>query len=152
MSNELKLATMEDIPSLMPLCKEFQEHHVPDFEIDVPKLSEMFAHYINNQPKTHMVLVLVDGDKVVGFLASHVGDHPFMKMKMACEMAWWVSPAYRGRGSIKLLDAYEYWSSRVGADVAQLSTPPLGEHDKLSKLYSKYGYTQQEQVYLKRLK
>lgn len=139
----LRLATKVDIDDLFLLCKSFNEDAHYGFEIDEAYAKAfLFNHIIN--PERLSLLLEKDG-KVEGALLAICSWHPFLRIRMANELMWWINPSARGKESIRMLDAYEYWAHfEQKADAIYLASTT---DERVAKLYARRGYTKKEQAW-----
>lgn len=75
-------------------------------------------------------------------------EHPFGAGRMAKESVWYICPAARGRGGIKMLDAYEAWAREQGCQSVGMAS--LATND-VSRIYERRGYAAVETHFLKPL-
>lgn len=101
--------------------------------------------------KQHMAagLVLVLGDPAAGVLMAAATDHPFGMGLIAKETVWFIRPEARGRGAIRMLDAYEAWAAGQGCTAVGMAS--LATND-VSRLYERRGYAAAETHFLKTLR
>lgn len=144
----LRLATVEDTPTLLEMTKHFISwtpySHYP---VDDEKLLEII-HSCFDYSKNIIFVYTTDEDEVQGMLAATTNEFLFNRERIASEMAWWVEPAYRGRGGRLLKAAFEHWAKHMGAKyahMASLNTP------KVDALYIRDGYRQTECTFVKEL-
>lgn len=100
-------------------------------------------------PKAFCGVYTVD-ETPQGVLLAYWFEHPFGPVKVAKETLWWIDPAHRGRGAIKMLNAYEAWADGKGCDFVGMAG--MGSDPEVSKLYERRGYRVAETHYLKPLK
>lgn len=100
--------------------------------------------------RSHMAagLVLVLGSPAQGVLMASAGEHPFGAGLIAKETVWFVRPCVRGRGTLRMLDAYEAWARSKGCALVGMAT--LASND-VGALYRRRGYTPVETHFLKPL-
>lgn len=116
-TNPTRLATEEDIPSLVKMSMDF--HATSTFaefgEADESKLEEFIKSLIDLQPTGQtLVLVLDLGSGPQGMIVATSNEVMFSRDKIATELAWWIDPEVRGGGYSKiLLEGYEYWSANI---------------------------------------
>lgn len=79
-------------------------------------------------------------------MAAHC-DHPMGAGKIAKETAWYIDPAYRGRGAMQMLDAYEAWWRVQGCVAGGMAG--MGGDPAVGKLYRRRGYRAAEVHYVK---
>lgn len=92
--------------------------------------------------------VLADDGQACGLLMASIFDHPFGAGRWAKETVWYVAPAARGRGTLRMLDAYEAWAR--GHSCAYAGMASLASND-VSSLYSRRGYAPAETHFIKQL-
>jgi len=92
--------------------------------------------------------VLVAGAPAQGVLMACAFEHPFGAGRIAKETVWYVTPSARGRGAIKMLDAYEAWARSAGCVSAGMAS--LVTND-VSSLYERRGYDAVETHFMKPL-
>lgn len=97
-----------------------------------------------------LVLVAVEGDRIVGMYAAFPLVEPIGKQPMLDEMAWWVEPSHRG-GSVgpRLLKAAETWALQKGLVLVKMVAPD--DQPQVAAYYERLGYTRVETSYVKRL-
>ncbi|UXS00840.1 GNAT family N-acetyltransferase [Agrobacterium tumefaciens] len=92
--------------------------------------------------------VLVVDRPVQGVLMACAFEHPFGAGRIAKETVWFVMPEARGRGAIRMLDAYEEWARSVGC--VSVGMASLATND-VSSLYERRGYSAVETHFMKSL-
>ena len=93
--------------------------------------------------------IVLDLDAVVsGLLMASAFDHPFGAGRWAKETVWYVTPSSRGRGAIRMLDAYEAWARQQGC--AYVGMASLAAND-VSGLYLRRGYAPAETHFIKQI-
>lgn len=100
-------------------------------------------HYTSPQ-----ACILIVGDKPQGLLMAAWFEHPFGAGRYAKETVWYVTEAARGRGAIKMLDAYEAWAREQGCSAVGMAS--LAGND-VSKIYERRGYAPAETHFIKPL-
>lgn len=149
---ELRLGIERDIEHIVNMCESFAySSPYRDYVVfSQDKTRETIKALITNP--NGLVLLLVSDDhinKPVGMLLAVSTELLFSSDRMSTEIAWWVDPEYRGKDSIQLLDAYEYWA-RVKKNCKIIQMVCLEGFD-LSKLYERRGYKRAETMYMKEL-
>lgn len=104
----IRLATLDDLEPLYRLCASF--YHSSEYSL--PLDQAYGSNYIRNHipQKDNLSLVLEDQGQLVGCLLAISGPHPFFPVRVSTELVWWVEPEFRGKSSLDLLKAFEYWS------------------------------------------
>lgn len=85
----------------------------------------------------------------VGILMAVIAPHPFGAGLWARETVWFVSAEARGRGALRMLDAYEHWAKANSCSAVSMAT--LATND-VSPIYLKRGYGAAETHFVKYLK
>jgi RimJ/RimL family protein N-acetyltransferase len=114
----LKLGTIVDVNEItVRLFELFQSSVYSDLvEWDEVSTKEKVTQLINQGPESGGIVLLYHDTELVGLIGfSHMMQLFNQNHKTAVELAFWITPEYRTRSSIKkLLGAYRYWAKRVG--------------------------------------
>jgi GNAT superfamily N-acetyltransferase len=142
---DLRLGTINDIDDVETLTRAF----ISEYQIPVTFDREVLErNFRASQGSSDTVVILLrKEEKAVGFIVGFANSPLFSGDKIATEAAWYVQPEHRGRGSLKLLQAYEYWAKNV-AKVKLIQMLHLGD-ERLDKLYERKGYRKSEVCYIK---
>ena len=141
----IREATIDDIPALVAMGKEFFDLTGLPIEYDGNSVAQMITNLIKNED----AVVLVD-DEVKSAIAGLV--YPFYfntDILSGNEMFWWVSPEKRGTG-LRLVDKLEDWARDKGADLFQMTCLHEG-HEKIGRYYERRGYMPTEHNYMRAL-
>ncbi len=141
---DVRFATAEDRDRVVALLRESHEAAGFTFPFQGAYADRLFQHHL----VADKACVLVVGNPAQGVLMACAFEHPFGAGCIAKETVWYVTPAARGRGAIKMLDSYEAWARSVGcvsAGMASLST------NDVSSLYERRGYSAVETHFMKPL-
>lgn len=144
----LRLATQNDLFDIVGMYHEFHKESGYKVATNLYKIPQFVELAITSDD--FMVAVWTDDDLPVGFIIGQVASHPLCDDVMAIEHAWFMRDKYRkGRGSIQLLAAYEYWAKEVkGAHhITMVCIEGLGN---LDSFYKRMGFTPTEHTYTKR--
>lgn len=148
----LRLATLEDIDWLVSCARKFHiasPYNVVGFSES--KSHGIFESVIRGKLEDGVILVVLQDEAPIGFLAGMVSQPLFSSQRIAMELAWWVEPDQRGtRASLLVYRAYEDWARRVGCVAIQGAYLP-GFSPGLDKFYERRGYRQVETSYMKEL-
>lgn len=138
----LREATIHDIPKLVKMGREFS--NLMPLEYDENSMAKTFEFLINSDKGVVFVNQNVTGT-IGGFL-----DRAFFNnnLEIATELFWWVNPLDRGDGK-RLLEAFEEWSSNLGAYSVQMTCLEWSNPDKLGRLYENRGYQPTEHHYMR---
>lgn len=149
----LRLATIDDHTEILRLMSQFHEEspHKEFSAFDWETSAELITTYLV-APKTEKIVILAEtDDRIFGIIAGAIVPIFFNKNdKRAYEIVWYVEPQYhKTRDALRLLGAYEYWAAKMGCQTVSSAT--MGHNEKLSRYYTKKGYTLLEESYVKRL-
>lgn len=114
------------------------------FPFQAAYAEQVFLSHTGNTASCCIVL----GERPVGVLMARMFSHPFGAGWWAKETVWFVEPAHRGRGSLRMLDAYEDWARSVGCSVIGMAS--LASND-VSALYRRRGFAPVETHFIKEL-
>lgn len=133
------------------MAHRFAEHSpYAHLGVDEEKTYETVNAFLSAPKEERIIILAIVDDKPVGMLAGMISELLINRMKIASEVMWWMDPEYRGsRVSLELLDAYEFWATKCGANVIQLSTVETEQAERIGKLYNRRGYKLTERGYIK---
>ena len=99
------------------------------------------------------LLVLIDGNEVIGYMGIAVIDSPVGEQVMANEHYWYVVPEKRGIASVRLFKAAELWAQvhRCSHILMNASYLASDLHDKVCRLYERFGMEPFETTYIKKV-
>ncbi|WP_421476734.1 GNAT family N-acetyltransferase [Agrobacterium tumefaciens] len=141
---DVRFATAEDRDRVVALLRESHEAAGFTFPFQAAYADQLFQQHMISQK----ACILVAGNPAQGVLMAVAYEHPFGAGRIAKETVWFVTPEARGRGAIKMLDAYEVWARSVGCvsvGMASLTT------NDVSSLYERRGYSAVETHFMKPL-
>ncbi len=141
---DVRFATAEDRDRVVALLRESHEAAGFTFPFQAAYADQLFQQHLASDK----ACVLVAGDRPEGVLMACAFDHPFGAGRIAKETVWYVTPSARGRGAIRMLDAYETWARSVGCVSAGMAS--LATND-VSSLYERRGYCAVETHFMKPL-
>lgn len=143
----IRRATQQDKIRCITLLRESHSAAGFTYPFQAAYASALFDSHISHP---HACVIVVEHDGVVqGLIMATWFEHPFGAGRYAKETVWYVSECARGRGSIKMLDAYEQWARDQDCDVIGMAS--LSTND-VSKLYERKGYAPAETHFVKNLK
>lgn len=137
-------ATPGDRVAVVALLRESHAERGYEFPFQAAYADRLFQQHLAHSN----ACVLLYGDEPQGVLMAVAIEHPFGMGRISSESLWFVSPAARGRGGFKMLDAYEAWAKAQGCRYAGIVS--LTEND-VSKLYERRGYSAIETHFMKPL-
>lgn len=141
---DVRFATREDRDRVVALLRESHEAAGFTFPFQAAYADRLFQQHLASDK----ACVLVASDPAQGVLMAFASEHPFGAGRIAKETVWYVTPAARGRGAIRMLDAYETWARSVGCVSAGMAS--LATND-VSSLYERRGYCAVETHFMKSL-
>ncbi len=149
---ELKIAGWDDYPDILEMAKKFFDHtpYKDKVDYDDSKISDVVMSLFDNPTERVAILAIHEG-RPVGMLCAQVGEILFTRDRVATELAWWMDPEHRAsRGSIELIQAFEYWArEKAGCKFTQLATVETEQVQKITKFYNRKGYDLYERAFLK---
>ena len=143
----IRKATHDDIFDLLVLARGFSKEAPAMHKWDKDKTEAMLKTCLDNEATT--ILVMDHDGEVVGGIVGVIQPMFMSHTVIASELAWFVDPAHRGRGAIKLVKAFETWAKEHGADY--LTMADIRGIADLSKLYERQGYQLTEAAYSKKV-
>ena len=120
------------------------------FTFNKSRVERMFKQ-LQDLGKDKAIILLAENDsKIVGILACML-EYSLMGVEdTAIEMSWWVSPEARNsRIAIKMIDAFEYWGTKLGVKRFVLSSMENEHAKSIDKFYLRKKYIKMENSYLK---
>lgn len=104
-----------------------------------------------SQPDSVLIGYYEDGE-LQGVIAGHVTEILFNEDRVATEFMWWIEPRYRkGEAASSLIGAFEYWADFRNCKFVQMAGLQNGYSKALGRYYSKRGYTNAENTYVKEI-
>ena len=143
----IRKAKNDDIFDLLVLARGFSREAPAMHKWDKDKTEAMLMACIEGTHTT--ILVMEHEDEVVGGIVGVVQPLFMSQTVVASELAWFVDPAHRGKGAIKLVKAFEGWAKEMQADYITMAD--IRGIADLSKLYQRLGYELTEAAYSKKV-
>ena len=144
----IRQATEEDVFDILVLAREFSREAPVTHKWDREKTQNFIESSITSP--FCCLFVLEDRGEIVGAIVGLVNEMYMSQTTVATELAWFVSKNYRGhKGSILLMKTFERWAKEKGADYTVMGD--ISNINVLEKLYTKFGYSKSETVYMKEL-
>lgn len=140
----IRHAVAADKMACIRLLRESHEAAGFTFPFSAVHASALFDLHLSSP----QACILVIGDKPQGLLMASWFEHPFGAGRYAKETVWYVTQDARGRGAIKMLDAYEAWAKEQRCSAIGMAS--LTSND-VSKLYERRGYAAAETHFIKLL-
>lgn len=143
----IRKAKHDDIFDLLVLARGFSKEAPAMHKWDKDKTEHVLKTCIDSDITTILVMEL-EGE-VVGGIVGVIQPLFMSQTIVASELAWFVDPAHRGKGAIKLVKAFEGWAKENGADYVTMAD--IRGIADLSKLYERMGYELTEAAYSKKV-
>jgi GNAT superfamily N-acetyltransferase len=140
----IRHASADDRLAVIRLLRDSHAAAGWTFPFVAARAEALFKHHVS----APNACCLVMGDQPQGILMASAFDHPFGAGKVAKETVWYIAPEARGRGAIRMLDAYEAWAQAQGCNLAGMAS--LTTND-VSRIYERRGYAAVETHFLKTL-
>lgn len=145
----VKLATKEDLPSLVPLVKEFINSYLPGASFSEEVTLETLESITNNPVETACILIWDTEGTPSGILIGVIAPRPFSEEVDSVELCFFVSPSARkSEAGKKLFDTYEYWAEHI-AKVDYINASCIDE--KVSVLFKRKKYSPAEYLFRKKV-
>jgi GNAT superfamily N-acetyltransferase len=92
-----------------------------------------------------------DKDALLGFIGVTTLPSPLDRKPVCNEHFFYVIPAHRGPGGVKLIRAAETWAKERGCSAILLTASKLASarHDRVERLYTRLQYKPFESVFIK---
>lgn len=141
-----------DVEDLKPLCASWRDSVEQSFGFDMswevfgPELKSMI------EGKSSDILVLYSKDaRPLGMMGMLKLPSPIGTGWVANEHYWFVEPAHRGPGSLKLIDGAENWAKNTGCQKFVINASRLAgkDHDRLCRIYTRLGFEHFETSFIK---
>jgi GNAT superfamily N-acetyltransferase len=141
----------EDIPKVYDLLEAFaREAGIKPDVLDRDNFFEQWAR-ISGCGAAFLVL-LEDGDKVVGALGALVHPAIYWTWTVASETFLYIYPSHRtGLGAVRLLRAFEREAKSRGCRQVYSGHKTYFQTDSMQRLLTGLGYSPREVIYLKDL-
>lgn len=144
--SDVRFAQNSDAGAVVELLRQSHAAARWAFPFDPMRAHSLFCHHMQGE-KT-CVLVLESDGAVAGLLMAGIFDHPFGAGLCANETVWFIAENARGRGSLKMLDAYEAWAKEQGCAVICMASLAIND---VSQIYTRRGYAPVETHFMKAL-
>jgi len=144
------LGKEDDLTSLMPLFKRFQEEFSPWDSFSEDRIRSSFDNLVfSDQLPSLFAIAKTDEGLPGGFLIGVAIPSLFSDETQTQELAFFVIPEERkSRMARNLLSTYMYWAKNVAkADICSLSLMD----ERVGKLYERMGFKKAETSYIKRI-
>lgn len=143
----IRQAAQSDRMAILSMVRRFHAESGVGLEFNPAVAMVTIDHVMHDDDS--LALVLEIDSKLRGVFAATIMPHIFSVERCAQELVWWVDPAFRGRGAVKMLDEYEIWARSKGCHAVNMVG--LGADPITTRLYERHGYIAQERHFLKRL-
>jgi hypothetical protein len=141
---DVRFAEPGDRDRVIALLKESHAAAGFTFPFEAARADQLFQQHLASP----FACVLVVGKPAQGVLMAVAFEHPFGAGRIAKETVWFIEPSARGRGALRMLDAYEYWARSTSC--VSIGMASLASND-VSKIYERRGYAAAETHFMKPL-
>lgn len=143
----IRRAVLEDVPQLVAMGLEFvttseYARHLPANAAAIRQT----VGWMLEAPENAAIFVLAVDGVLKGAIGLALSSHLWSGEPYAGELFWWVNPAARGTGGIRLLRYAEQWAEQHGARFIQMIAPNEG----VGAIYARLGYAPIETGYQRR--
>jgi len=147
----VRQATIDDLPKLEPLAREFysSSRFLKDFDIE--RFSSVWASWMNLGVGAIYLLLPDESGPIAGCLGAYVYPEPYSGSIVATEFFWYVSRDHRGHG-LDLYYAFEEWARERGASQIRMAHLCDLMPEGMKVLYGELGMEPIETTYAKDLK
>lgn len=136
-----------EIPLIFPLAQEFRKSIGMGFS--AVALHEKLG-ILMDQGMGYAFCTKKD-DVIRGMIVFQITKDLCSDEVFASEIAWWIRPEFRGGSdAVRLLNAYESFSTDQGADYLSMVHLEGDNGDQLKRIYEKRGYRPLETQYIKK--
>jgi len=142
---EVRFADQSDRDRVIALLRESHAAAGYTFPFQAARADLLFRQHMES-PRACAIVI---GRPAQGILLAVSNDHPFGAGNVAVETIWFVSERARGRGSLKMLDAYEAWAESVGSASIVMASMSIND---VSGIYLRRGYAPIETHFLKHVR
>ncbi len=141
-------ATVEDEPAIMACLEELiaDSEFTQDHPVDRDHLAAQLAALLRHPDAGFLIVHRADG-VIVGLLVLLLYTHLYSPIRMACQVTWWVSRAYRGGLGVRLCGAGERWAELNGAVYTEMMAPER----KFETFFERRGYVGGARVFKRSL-
>lgn len=146
----LRVATEADAPIIQQMVIDFWNVIPSDIKINPKKLKDVVHGFFEDPTEKIFILSCDDNQSPRGLIGGVAQEFLLNRDKVATEIVWWMDPEYRGKDSLKLIDAFEHWAKHIaGCSIVQMSLVGSLQRERISKMYARRGYKLAEQSYIK---
>ena len=141
----IRLATLDDKEEIFRMAVAFYQQASYNFPVDQEYGYEYILRHLANSECLSLILEV--DNQPSGVLLGFATNHPFSPVRVANEIVWWVDPPARGKASLDLLDAFEYWALHK-QNCKYICLTSSGDI-RLDRLYRRSGYEPKEHSWVR---
>lgn len=147
----VRLATIEDLPAAMQAARKFHDE-APAMYREIPLHEERLRQTLEAIMQQQLLLVATtDAGELVGYTGASCTVLHFSFTKVACELFWWVEPAYRGRAGLVLFRELVRAVRASGAQYLFMSALFGRNLEELAVFYERKGFAPSEMLFVGRV-
>jgi len=149
----IKEMTIEDIPRLAEMAREFHKYAIADKGLGFsPSDFIKYSTFLMESPVANILMLGIEG-KTVGTIAGIIAPW-FMNFSqlILTELWWWVDPEYRkGNLAFGLLDALTEWGRYRGATTFIMVSIGAEREGAVKRYYKRKGFAYMETHFVKEI-
>lgn len=149
MMSHIHTASVEDLPKIAPIAKEFflASQFLRRFELD--RFVQVWTSLIESG--TGVIFAIEDhSGEWAGAIGGVIYPDLYSGVLVATEFFWFVREGFRGQG-IKLYRAFEHWARLRECSEIRMVHLMDSMPEKLERFYRHYDYVPAERLYVKEL-
>lgn len=143
----IRYATVNDLPTLVPLAQEFcaASRFIREFEPE--RFIETWTALLAGPGA---IIVGHEGETPIGAIGGIAVQEPYSHHLAATEMFWFCTASHRG-GGLRLYREFERWAREQGCSQIRLCHMMDLAPQRLNRLYERMGYQGAEIHYVKEI-
>jgi hypothetical protein len=151
----IKIAkSVEQIESIRPLATEWKDFCTCDqfgLEVDINTFLAGLMDLVDGEKSD--LLLLMDGDDIIGLMGITKFQSPFGKEQVANEHYMFIKQGCSVTGSTRLISAAQDWAKLKGCShlIMNASNAASELHDKVCKFYKRLGMNKFETSFIKEI-
>lgn len=146
----VRKGTSADYPLAMVAARKFFDEAPAGYRA-LPLSEGRLTQTLDGMVAQGLFLIAQHGEQVIGYAGARCGPLFYTEELVACELFWWVEPAYRGRAGIALFNALIEASRQAGASYFAPLTLEGRNASELAAFYRRRGFELVERIYIGRI-
>ena len=144
---------LHDIEPVVQQWRETCNGESMGFDLDVSKYLNHLTEMMFDSDSD--LFLLIEDEKVVGYMGVEWFVSPVGKNKIANEHYWYILKGHRGKqGAMLLFNEVKDWAKEYGCSHLMMNASTLASdlHDKVCNFYKKLGMKKMETSYIQEIK